>query len=140
MNATGDVGQSKVQRGWIALELLGDVISGNDPGMDMDGDQRRLAHELPEQAWAARERDTEIGWRIIARDRAGAQTIEDHLTVGTPGSPDEVLDDGVLVDGKNPTLSYPAGMTGDFRLANRTGDSWRAGRCGRRPLALGRQR
>ena len=116
----GNIGQSEVQRGWIALEILGDIIAGDDPGMTWteidDGWRMTYRNSL-----GAPDVDTPIGWRIIARDQAGAQTVENHLTKS-----DTLLGNGVLVDGANPKL-VPGRQVGDLiRLVTRTGDNWRA--------------
>ena len=71
--------------------------------------------------------DTKIGWRIIARDQAGAQTIEDHLTKGADNPLTETLGNGVLVDGKDPAMvSNNASDRMDAPVITRTGDNWRA--------------
>ena len=83
----GGVGRGKTDvpavdsDGWVALEILGNIIPGDDPGVTWTkiDDGWRMSYE---NSLGTRDVDTQIGWRIIARDRAGAQTIEDHKGTG----------------------------------------------------------
>ena len=82
------------QSGWIALEIAGSVVTGDDPGMSWtkidDGWRMTYENEL------GRPNKTDyLPWRIIARDRAGAQTIEDHLSDSNR----------LTVDGEDPELA-----------------------------------
>ena len=112
-----------IGNGLITLEILENFIPGKDITWTKIADGWRLSYE---NSFGTPDQTIPLDWRIIARDRAGAQTIEDRTT-GTSK---------LTVDGKNPeavgsnsqrvykTSDYP-----DFDtqlLQTRTGDNWRA--------------
>ena len=109
--------------GLITLEILGNFIPGDDITWTKISDGWRLSYE---NSFGTPDQTISLDWRIIARDRAGAQSIEDRTTSTSK----------LTVDGKNPeavgsnnqrmykTSDYP-----DFDtqlLQTRTGDNWRA--------------
>ena len=115
---TGDDGKiddvTQVANGRIALEIRRGVVNGDDPGMTWTKitDGWRMTYEndlgIPNST-------DEIKWRIIARDRAGAQTIRDH----TSGS------NLLTIDGEDPELVSNR-QKDDKDIRTRSGDNWKA--------------
>ena len=87
-----------VQNGWVALEILGNIIPGKDITWTKIDDGWRMEYE---NSFGTPGSVDPITWRIIARDRAGAQTIEDRT-----GS------SRITVDGKKPGGPWAATASG----------------------------
>ena len=113
----------EIQRGWVALEVLSNIIPGDDPGVTWTkiSDGWRLTYK---NSFGRPGSTDPIPWRIVARDRAGAQTIQDHTSSSNQ----------ITVDGEDPVAiaratdeRIPSGesLSAD-RLQSRTGDNWRA--------------
>jgi hypothetical protein len=98
--------------GKILLELLGTAVSPDDPGMKwtkIDNGWRMVYTA----SLGVADAEFVVDWRIIARDRAGAQTIQDHKSK---------TKDKLTVDGLKPDL-----VTANARqldLKTRLGDKW----------------
>ena len=102
---------------------MGNIIPGDDITWTKISDGWRMSYE---NSFGTPNQTIPLRWRIIARDRAGAQSIEDRTTDTTR----------LTVDGKNPEVmgsnnareynekDYP-GFTIE-KLQSRTGDNWRA--------------
>ena len=112
-----DPGQGVPQSGWVALEIDGAVVNGDDPGMAWtkigDGWRMTYTNDLGRPGFT-----DPIPWRIIARDRAGAQNIQDHT-----GSNE------LTIDGEDPKLVPNRQVKIGDKIENlwtRTGDNWKA--------------
>ena len=73
---------AQVQPGWVALEVLGNIIPGDDES---------VTWTAIDNGWNIRYENSFttatvicIPWRIIAQDQAGAQTIEERLMKMAP--------------------------------------------------------
>ena len=114
---------SQIANGKIALEILGNIIPGDDITWTKISDGWRMEYE---NSFGTPGQTVNLKWRIIARDKAGAQYIEDRTTSTTL----------ITVDGKDPEFkannsqrSYSMTDYPDFNnqlLQSRTGDNWRA--------------
>ncbi len=114
---------SQIANGKIALEILGNIIPGDDITWTKISDGWRLSYE---NSFGTPGQTVNLKWRIIARDKAGAQYIEDRTTSTTL----------ITVDGKDPEFkannsqrSYNEKDYPNFDrqlLQSRTGDNWRA--------------
>ena len=118
--------QAEAQPGWVALEVLGNIIPGDDES---------VTWTAIENGWNLRYENSFttddvicIPWRIIAQDQAGAQTIEERLAES-----EDVCADSITMDGADPRLErdnserLPEMRTNDdfeLTLKSRTGDSW----------------
>ena len=137
MESPGEGGVTEAQPGWIALEVLGNLIPGDDESLTWtaitNGWNIRYENSFTTKTVIC------IPWRIIAQDQAGAQTIEERLKDG-PGTDD--CGDGITMDGADPEISRDNStrLTDEERfmdklendagfaltLKSRTGDSWSA--------------
>ena len=117
LGLSGDVRQGIPQSGWIALEINGSVVTGDDPGMSWTeiSDGWRMSYE---NDLGVPDATRYIKWRIIARDQAGAQTIQDHTS----------STNRLTVDGKDPEITDRNSNRSPSvkNLISRTGDNWRA--------------
>ncbi len=108
--------ETAIADGWIALEVLGNIIAGDDVTWTKISDGWRMTYE---SSYGTPDQTVPLPWRIIARDRAGAQSIQDHTSSSNL----------ITVDGDDPeavTTGSRAGVPGGITLQSRTGDNWRA--------------
>lgn len=102
--------------GRIVLEIAGAVVAGSDISFTKIDDGWNLSYAVSIGSTGT---DQDVPWRIIARDRAGSQTIQDHT------SSKNLL----VVDGKDPEMTTSGASRDKNPLAalrTRTGDNWKA--------------